>query len=572
MDDGEWVECVDPATNKTFYANRRTRLTQWQRPPGWTKPPNTTGQRRYAEVEALPDGWEEMTDPVSRRKFYVNHFERTTTWERPTRGGTQASEEKSMLRLNQKGSHTTWDDPHSGGSKWRDVEYSFLSPGGKDSKSRVGPPRLDFKVVSVPDSLRQNCPGCNVQFTYTVRRHHCRLCGDVFCDTCSQTRTVLPLDGAEFDKPVRICDWCAKDVKNGNYFSLRRYLTPLTLYDPHERRKRVEDGGGSGEKSEDITVDTVAASLSSLSVDVDAMALDPTTFKDKMTLGSLELVGAVGRHLDERLTAEYAIRVLGGLLVLGNMSGDDSFASAVYDANEKNNIVDHVLKILEWHGTDDRSVDAIEQAVRVIFYITDPNFIAGFVSRESGGDAKDEGPIDVDDAVMVLSEQRNLVDHLDVHRAFRSMLDHATNTSSPSLQRWATVTLRHLIAEDMRRTCLYSKGPHKYASFLGQLVSTGGIIILCSLLSSEDSETRGSATVALEAIVVSARQIALTLGNESVISRAGRGTREDSAIVDAIRQSGGCGQSLAHLLISADESVALMACSYLSSLLSPLLT
>lgn len=578
MDDGEWVECVDPATKRTFYANRRTRLTQWQKPPGWTNPPNTTGQLRYAEPEAeeaLPDGWEEMTDPVSLKKFYVNHFKRTTTWERPTRGGgTQTSEGKNMLRLNQKGSHTTWDDPHSGGSsradsKCRDVEYSFLSPGRGESKSRAGPPRLDFKVVSVPDSLRQHCPGCGVQFTYTVRRHHCRLCGDVFCDTCSQTRKVLPLDGAEFERPVRICDWCAKDVKNGNYFSLRRYLTPLTLYNPHERRLRVEDGGGSGEKSEDITVDTVAASLSSLSVDIDSMALDPTTFQDKMTLDSLELVGAVGKHLDERVTAEYAIRVLGGLLVLGNMSGDDSFASAVYDA--KHNIVDHVLKISEWDGTDDRSVDAIEQAVKVIFFVTDPNFIAGFVSREFDVDAKDEGPIDVDDAVMVSSEQRNLVD-LDVHRAFRSMLDHATNTSSPSLQRWATVTLRHLIAEDMRRTCLYSKGPNKYVSFLGQLVSTGGIIILCSLLSSEDSETRGSATVALEAIVVSARQIALTLGNESVKSRAGRGTREDSAIVDAIRQSGGCGQSLAHLLISADESVALMACSYASSLLSPLLT
>jgi hypothetical protein len=36
----------------------------------------------------------------------------------------------------------------------------------------------------VPDSERPACASCNIEFTITLRRHHCRVCGDVFCYTC----------------------------------------------------------------------------------------------------------------------------------------------------------------------------------------------------------------------------------------------------------------------------------------------------------------------------------------------------------------------------------------------------
>ena len=42
--------------------------------------------RRVADPDALPDGWEEMTESDTRRKFYVNHNTKTTTWERPSNG------------------------------------------------------------------------------------------------------------------------------------------------------------------------------------------------------------------------------------------------------------------------------------------------------------------------------------------------------------------------------------------------------------------------------------------------------------------------------------------------------
>jgi hypothetical protein len=212
------------------------------------------------------------------------------------------------------------------------------------------------------------------------------------------------------------------------------------------------------------------------------------------------------------------------------------------------------LGILEWNGNDDRTLSALEQAIKVIYYITEPNFVAGAISKrdvrggvseKTGGsvDALD-GPMDVD----AVAEAIHGFIKIDIHRAFRSMLDHATSYASLSLQRWAVASLRHLITEDQRRSCVYNTGPTRYDSFMTQLVSTGGIMILCSLLSSEDAETRAHATSTLEAIVIATREIGMAVNANArkFVSRVERGTENDSSIVDAIVSNGGCGSSLAH--------------------------
>mmetsp|Transcript_57726 Transcript_57726/g.135000 ORF Transcript_57726/g.135000 Transcript_57726/m.135000 type:complete len:311 (-) Transcript_57726:11-943(-) len=52
-----------------------------------------------------------------------------------------------------------------------------------------------------------NCPLCGQEFNPAFRRkHHCRQCGRVVCDECSQTRSRLP--GADAAKKERVCDLC----------------------------------------------------------------------------------------------------------------------------------------------------------------------------------------------------------------------------------------------------------------------------------------------------------------------------------------------------------------------------
>ncbi|XP_058196573.1 uncharacterized protein LOC131312670 [Rhododendron vialii] len=52
-----------------------------------------------------------------------------------------------------------------------------------------------------------HCQGCSSQFTFINRKHHCRRCGGLFCNSCTQQRMLLRGQG---DSPVRICEPCKK--------------------------------------------------------------------------------------------------------------------------------------------------------------------------------------------------------------------------------------------------------------------------------------------------------------------------------------------------------------------------
>mmetsp|Transcript_42082 Transcript_42082/g.104768 ORF Transcript_42082/g.104768 Transcript_42082/m.104768 type:complete len:339 (+) Transcript_42082:145-1161(+) len=58
----------------------------------------------------------------------------------------------------------------------------------------------------VPDALATTCHACQVSFSLVERRHHCRLCGQLFCGRCSRGRCAL-LGWGE-SACVRVCDWC----------------------------------------------------------------------------------------------------------------------------------------------------------------------------------------------------------------------------------------------------------------------------------------------------------------------------------------------------------------------------
>lgn len=54
------------------------------------------------------------------------------------------------------------------------------------------------------DSEAANCKICDKEFSLGRRRHHCRNCGGIFCDKCSDNKMAL----ASSAKPLRVCDNC----------------------------------------------------------------------------------------------------------------------------------------------------------------------------------------------------------------------------------------------------------------------------------------------------------------------------------------------------------------------------
>ncbi|MEQ2194787.1 hypothetical protein XENOCAPTIV_003023, partial [Xenoophorus captivus] len=55
----------------------------------------------------------------------------------------------------------------------------------------------------------QNCMACGKGFTVTVRKHHCRHCGNIFCGECSAKNALTPSS----KKPVRVCETCFEELQ-----------------------------------------------------------------------------------------------------------------------------------------------------------------------------------------------------------------------------------------------------------------------------------------------------------------------------------------------------------------------
>uniref|UniRef100_A0A671VF06 Zinc finger FYVE-type containing 9 n=1 Tax=Sparus aurata TaxID=8175 RepID=A0A671VF06_SPAAU len=67
--------------------------------------------------------------------------------------------------------------------------------------------------VWVPDSQAPVCMKCDVKFTFTKRRHHCRACGKVFCATCCSLKCrLMYMDRKE----ARVCVTCHSALTTGS--------------------------------------------------------------------------------------------------------------------------------------------------------------------------------------------------------------------------------------------------------------------------------------------------------------------------------------------------------------------
>jgi len=57
----------------------------------------------------------------------------------------------------------------------------------------------------IPDDRFPKCSLCQVKYSFFKRRHHCRICGEVYCNACSDHKKTLTRFKL-YD--VRVCDFC----------------------------------------------------------------------------------------------------------------------------------------------------------------------------------------------------------------------------------------------------------------------------------------------------------------------------------------------------------------------------
>ncbi|NXG24826.1 ZFY16 protein, partial [Grallaria varia] len=123
-------------------------------------------------------------------------------------------------RENQEHGSATPGVPLSGTSvsvgKNSDPGEGSSEAGGNQTSENTGslttPAALSWKQpLWVPDSEAPNCMNCQVKFTFTKRRHHCRACGKVFCGSCCKRKCKLQY----MEKEARVCTGCYDDINKG---------------------------------------------------------------------------------------------------------------------------------------------------------------------------------------------------------------------------------------------------------------------------------------------------------------------------------------------------------------------
>ncbi|KAI9189866.1 Zn finger protein [Blastocladiella emersonii ATCC 22665] len=101
------------------------------------------------------------------------------------------------------------------------------------------PPRTHWR----PDSDVAHCVDCGVTFTLLERRHHCRKCGDIFCNACTptQARVDESLQFSDHGHLVRVCKSCARaaDRDRADPLALRREVERLREHKLMLERERA---------------------------------------------------------------------------------------------------------------------------------------------------------------------------------------------------------------------------------------------------------------------------------------------------------------------------------------------
>ena len=115
-----------------------------------------------------------------------------------------------------------WTDDVLGGwvRIWNDEAGEVIDTLYADDEERT-----DVFVMSPPqaDEAAPSCPACRSSFGFFLRRHHCRLCGGVFCDSCSKARVPIPRYFKAGEGPQRVCERCRTSLAAGCTLAVKRY-------------------------------------------------------------------------------------------------------------------------------------------------------------------------------------------------------------------------------------------------------------------------------------------------------------------------------------------------------------
>ena len=92
----------------------------------------------------------------------------------------------------------------------QEQETALMEMGNQVNRSTTQADELKEMQAAMKDNQwlsdkdAAECQSCECAFSLSRRKHHCRHCGGIFCNSCSDNTMPLPSSA----KPVRVCDAC----------------------------------------------------------------------------------------------------------------------------------------------------------------------------------------------------------------------------------------------------------------------------------------------------------------------------------------------------------------------------
>ncbi|CAF4843715.1 unnamed protein product [Rotaria sp. Silwood1] len=119
----------------------------------------------------------------------------------------------------------------------------------------------------VPNKYVIDCAGCKLHFGSEHSKHHCRVCGHVFCDVCTKYRRII--SWIDIEKPVRVCFNC-----NDNPIS------PLSNETQKQLLKNIYENNSSNESINTVSSDEQLNDLYLTPTDIFDIEQSGTTIVD----------------------------------------------------------------------------------------------------------------------------------------------------------------------------------------------------------------------------------------------------------------------------------------------------
>ncbi|KAK3007709.1 hypothetical protein RJ639_015054, partial [Escallonia herrerae] len=184
----------------------------------------------------------------------------------------------ATVQLKEMGGRSRPSDSYKG------IEQSTEKKKGLGDWMNMIKPVNEEKDHWVPDEAVTKCTGCGMDFSAFVRKacfffiiynlmhHHCRNCGDIFCDKCTHGRTALT---SEDNAPqVRVCDRCMAEVTQ-RLSNAKEAASRSTVLQSHEdlakklqeemeRNRKASSGSkldGSGRRMKEVACPTCTVHL-----------------------------------------------------------------------------------------------------------------------------------------------------------------------------------------------------------------------------------------------------------------------------------------------------------------------